>query len=178
MSPSTATEELAALDHEIDARVALLRSAHPDWPCTKGCDACCHRLAALPQLTPPEADRLRAALAELPSAKIAAIHARFAALGPAPTAPITCPLLDPQSGACPVYAARPIACRSYGFYVERDKGLYCQEIAARVAAGSLNDAIWGNHAAIERRLSPLGPRRALNEWLVPDTATCPAVPQP
>ena len=161
MSPQ---ETLAALDAEVETRVAAIRADHPDWLCGKGCDACCRRLATLPQLTPPEAERLRAALAALPVAEVAAIRARLAALGPALAAPVTCPLLDPQSGACPVYAARPLACRSYGFYVQRDKGLYCAEIETSVAQGELADVVWGNHDAIDRGLMATGESRSLIEW--------------
>ena len=161
MSP---LETLAALDAEVETRVAAIRADHPDWLCGKGCDACCRRLATLPQLTPPEAERLRAALAALPVAEVATIRRRLAALGPAPAAPVTCPLLDPQSGACPVYAARPLACRSYGFYVQRDKGLYCAEIEASVAQGELADVVWGNHDAIDRGLMATGESRSLIEW--------------
>ena len=169
---------LARLHADIESRVQAIRADHPQWPCGKGCAGCCRRLADVPQLTAQEWDLLRAGLATLPAERLGQISRDLAALADQREPPVVCPLLDQLTDACPVYAQRPVACRSYGFYVERDKGLYCQEIAARVAAGSLNDAIWGNHAAIDRRLSPLGPRRALNEWLVPDTATCPAAPQP
>ena len=167
MSP---LETLAALDAEVETRVAAIRADHPDWLCGKGCDACCRRLATLPQLTPPEAERLRAALAALAVAEVATIRRRLAALGPAPAAPVTCPLLDPQSGACPVYAARPLACRSYGFYVERDKGLYCPEIEARVEAGAYPLAVWGNHAPIDAALASFGPTRPLGPDLLPPDA--------
>ena len=170
MSPQ---DPLTQLDAAIETRVATIRAAHPDWLCGKGCDACCRRLATLPQLTPPEAERLRAALAALPASEIAAIRARLAALGPAPKAPVTCPLLDPASGACPVYAARPVACRSYGFYVERDKGLYCAEIEALVAAGAYPHAVWGNHAPVDAALAGLGPVRPLDAWLATDAPTPP-----
>ena len=167
MSP---LEPLAALDAEVGTRVAAIRADHPDWLCGKGCDACCRRLATLPQLTPPEAERLRAALAALPVAEVATIRRRLDALGPAPAAPVTCPLLDPQSGACPVYAARPLACRSYGFYVERDTGLYCAEIEARVAAGAYPEVIWGHQGRLETRLAALGETRPLGPELLPPEA--------
>ncbi len=167
MSPQ---ETLAALDAEVETRVAAIRADHPDWLCGKGCDACCRRLATLPQLTPPEAERLRAALAALPVAEIATIRRRLDALGPAPAAPVTCPLLDPQSGACPVYAARPLACLSYGFYVERDTGLYCAEIEAHVAAGAYPEVIWGHQGRLETRLAALGETRPLGPELLPPEA--------
>ena len=167
MSPQ---ETLAALDAEVETRVAAIRADHPDWLCGKGCDACCRRLATLPQLTPPEAERLRAALAALPVAEVATIRRRLDALGPAPAAPVTCPLLDPQSGACPVYAARPLACRSYGFYVERDTGLYCTEIEACVATGAYAEVIWGHQGRLETRLAALGETRPLGPELLPPEA--------
>ena len=80
------------------------------------------------------------------------------------SSPVVCPLLDPVSGACPVYAARPVACRTYGFYVQRELGLYCREIESRVADGALSAVVWGNHDAIDRRLACLGEVRALDEW--------------
>jgi hypothetical protein len=75
-------------------------------------------------------------------------------------------LLDETTGACPVYAHRPVACRSYGFYVDRGLGLYCRDIEALVTAGELDDVVWGNHEVIERRLTTLGPGRPLTEWFV------------
>jgi len=78
--------------------------------------------------------------------------------------PLVCPLLDQASGACPVYAQRPVACRTYGFYVQRDLGLYCRDIEARVEDGTLADVVWGNHDAIDRWFAALGEVRPLPEW--------------
>ena len=80
------------------------------------------------------------------------------------TPPLVCPLLDPASGACPVYAARPVACRTYGFYVQRELGLYCHDIESRVADGALADVVWGNQDAVDRELAGLGETRSLIEW--------------
>lgn len=76
---------------------------------------------------------------------------------------MTCALLDRESGACRIYEARPIACRTYGFYAERDKVLGCGRIEA--IAEERSDVLWGNHAAVERELSELGEARPLSEWL-------------
>jgi hypothetical protein len=57
-----------------------------------------------------------------------------------------------------------VACRSYGFYVQRQLGLYCPEIEVRVADDSLADVVWGNHDAIDQRLADLGESRPLTEW--------------
>jgi Fe-S-cluster containining protein len=44
-----------------------------------------------------------------------------------------------------VYTQRPVACRTYGFYVQRKLGLYCRDIESREAEGALVDVVWGNH---------------------------------
>ena len=155
---------LAKLHAEIEARVVAIRAAHADWPCAKGCDACCRRLAALPQLTTAEWDLLRPAITALPAERLEQVAARIAALAAVTSGPLTCPLLDDASGACPVYAQRPVACRSYGFYAQRDGGLYCGEIAARVDDGSLAEVVWGNHDAVDRQLAQLGETRGLGDW--------------
>ena len=156
---------LAELLTDIDARVDVIRADHPDWHCAKGCDGCCRRLAAVPRLTAAEWDLLRDALAALAAPVVGRIKRNMAALAEVqPTFPVVCPLLDPASGACPVYAARPVACRTYGFYVQRELGLYCHEIESRVADGVLADVVWGNHDIIDRRLAGLGEVRALDEW--------------
>ena len=84
------------------------------------------------------------------------------------SAPVVCPLLDEASGACPVYAERPIACRTYGFYVQRGIGLYCQEIKSGVDRGELGDVVWGNQDAVDRSLADSGETRALDEWFARD----------
>ena len=67
-----------------------------------------------------------------------------------------CPFLDRKAGTCRVYEHRPAACRTYGFYVERDRGLYCNEIEAQVDAGRMHGIVWGNAAGIESKLAELG----------------------
>lgn len=80
------------------------------------------------------------------------------------TAPYTCPLLEAETGACLVYEQRPIACRTYGFYVERDKGLYCDLIRMRVESGEFQDVTWGNQELVDHQLDALGPRMEFREW--------------
>lgn len=155
---------LARLHVDIDVRVQSIRADRSDWLCGKGCDGCCRQLADVPQLTLAEWDLLREGLAELPAARLQEIGRNMAALSGGRSRPITCPLLDLATGACPVYAWRPVACRTYGFYVQRDLGLYCHDIESRVADGALDDVVWGNHDAIDRRLSGLGEIRALTDW--------------
>lgn len=160
---------LIQLHLDIDARVQHIRETYPEWLCGKGCDGCCQRLADIPQLTAAEWALLAEGLAALPSAQQADIAQKISALGAQTSRPVICPMLDHRTGACQVYDARPVACRTYGFYVERDKGLYCHEIERQVAEGQLQDAMWGNHDAIERDLRPLGPRLPLTEWFARST---------
>ena len=155
---------LTRLHTDIDARVDHIRGNHPDWPCSKGCDTCCRSLADIPRLTEAEWLLLKQGLAALPAERVAEITRNTAALAEQKTRPVVCPMLDQATGACPVYAQRPVACRSYGFYVQRDKGLYCSDIETRVTEGALNDVVWGNHDAIDQRLASLGESRPLTEW--------------
>lgn len=155
---------LSQLHADIDARVQHIREGHPDWLCGKGCDRCCRQLAAIPQLGPAEWELLREGLAALPPERLEEIGQRMAALAQQRTRPFVCPLLDHATGACPVYAQRPVACRTYGFYVQRDLGLYCRDIETGVAEGTLADVVWGNHDAIDRQLAEFGQAKALTEW--------------
>jgi len=153
---------LAQLHIDIDVRVQTILENRPDWLCTKGCDHCCRQLAAVPQLTLAEWNLLREGLQGLAAARLQEISNNLAAL--ARSRSITCPMLDLAAGTCPVYAQRPVACRTYGFYVQRDKGLYCNDIKARVDDGTWPDVVWGNHDAIDQQLAGLGETRALTDW--------------
>ena len=148
----------------IDARVQAIRDGYPDWLCSKGCDRCCRSLADIPRLTAAEWALLKEGLVVLPVERLAEIIRNMAALAGQKSRPLVCPMLDQVSGVCPVYAHRPAACRSYGFYVQRDKGLYCGDIEARVADGALADVVWGNHDAIDQQLAEQGENRFLTEW--------------
>lgn len=155
---------LAQLHTDIDSRVSAIRDDNPDWLCRMGCDGCCRRLAEIPRLTAEEWDLLQEGLAALPPEVRREIGQEIAALAAQPSRPIICPLLDREAGACRVYAHRPVACRTYGFYVQRDQGLYCKDIEAHVAGGVLAEVVWGNHDAIDHRLCGLGEARELTEW--------------
>lgn len=155
---------LPQLHADIEARVQTIRDEHPDWLCRKGCDTCCRRLAEVPRLTAAEWALLREGLAALPAEPLEEIRQSVAALADQTTRPVVCPLLDSEQGACRVYAHRPVACRTYGFYVQRDLGLYCKDIEARVADGGLADVVWGNQDTVERRLAGLGESRDLVAW--------------
>ena len=156
--------QLTELHVDIDARVASIRENKADWLCGKGCDSCCKRLAEVPQLTTAEWDLLREGLAGLAADHQQAISREIAAVANSTARPVVCPLLDHATGACPVYLHRPVACRTYGFYMQRDLGLFCRDIEKQVADGTLPDVVWGNHDAIDQRLAGLGESRPLTEW--------------
>ena len=161
---------LFQLHTDIDARVSAIRAHRPDWPCSKGCDHCCRQLAAVPQLTATEWDVLKQGLQLLDARRQQEIRRAVAALSEAAPGPVVCPMLERESGACPVYAHRPVACRSYGFYVERHQGLFCPEIEARVAQDAYPDVVWGNQAALDTALARLGQTRPLGPDLLPPEA--------
>ncbi|MDH4285026.1 MAG: YkgJ family cysteine cluster protein [Gallionellaceae bacterium] len=154
--------KLAQLHVAIDMRVQTILQDHADWLCSKGCDNCCRQLAEVPQLTLAEWDLLQQGLQALTAEKLQEIASNMASLNQ--SRPVICPMLDLAAGTCPVYAQRPVACRTYGFYAQRNKGLYCHDIEIRVDEGSWADVVWGNHDAIDQQLAGLGESRALNEW--------------
>lgn len=162
--PAPTPAPLLRLHADIDARVSAIRQTHPDWQCARGCATCCRQLADIPRLTAAEWALLKQGLATLAPHRLAEIRRKVADLANAPSRPVVCPMLDELEGACPVYAQRPVACRTYGFYVQRELGLYCADIEARVAGGELDDVVWGNHDAVDRALGTLGEVRALAEW--------------
>jgi len=155
---------LDQLHADIDSRVRNILGDNPDWLCRLGCDGCCRRLAEIPRLTAEEWALLREGLAALPPERLREIGQEIAALAEQTSRPIVCPMLDRAAGACRVYAHRPVACRTYGFYVQRDQGLYCKDIELRVADGALAEVVWGNQDTIDHRLRGLGNTRELTEW--------------
>jgi Fe-S-cluster containining protein len=152
---------LFQIRESVRERCDATAAAHPDWPCRKGCDDCCRSLAAVPRVSAPEWRDIAAALDALPAPIAEAARARIAASAAAER-PIVCPLLDTAAGACLVYEARPIACRAYGFYAERDLVLGCYRIAT--LAADRPEIVWGNHPALESQLGPTAP---LHEQLAP-----------
>jgi uncharacterized protein len=155
------TAGLQLLHASVEERVRSI-AAGRDWPCRRGCDACCRRLAEAPRATEAEWDLVGQAMAELPEAVRREVAERIHALPP--TGPVACPFLYPAAGSCLVYSARPLACRTYGFYVERDLGQYCGEITARVERGELADVVWGNAIALEAAQRELGELIGLRAW--------------
>lgn len=170
------TPRLLALYQEVHARCESLAQEHPAWPCARGCGACCRTLARVPELTRSEWELVAAALHELPQSERDACMTEARALA-ATRRPDTdqrcqCPLFDAQSETCRVYAARPLACRTYGFYTGRAHDAWCGLVADHVAQLDA-PALLGNLDASEAALTrigscgPLPPdeRRDLLDWL-------------
>lgn len=143
---------LFEIQSEVQQRVAEVESGHAQWPCRKGCDDCCRSLAAQPRVTQAEWELIAAALTP---------EKRLAIRGSSGS---VCPLLDQESGSCSIYAVRPLACRTYGFYAERQYVLGCHRIEE--IATNTSDVVWGNHAALEAKVSrELGESMPLSYWL-------------
>jgi Fe-S-cluster containining protein len=134
-------EQDAHLVQIVDAALAdATRRAGPHLACHPGCTPCCHGAFAINAL---DAQRLRTAMAEMaqtdPSrAETIATRARLYLEEFAPSFPgnpqtgildtseecqqafedfandDACPALDPESGLCDVYSARPMTCRVFG----------------------------------------------------------------
>jgi Fe-S-cluster containining protein len=153
------------LDAQIATRVDETRRRHAYWPCKEGCDLCCRSLPKLPVITEPEWLRLLAALAALDPSTAAEIRQKTR---DAPTGgPLTCPLLDPKRGACLVYEARPIACRTYGYYAERDARMCCERVTEALEGnGEAEAVVWGNGEAVARALDEHGDALSLREWML------------
>jgi len=156
--------------HQIQAGVRLrteeITALYPHWPCHKGCDDCCRRLASVPQVSQAEWELIDAALHALPSEIAEQARCRIRE-SKRDSRPVICPLLDTRSGACLVYDARPVACRAYGFYAERRTVLGCARI--ETIAGQFPDVVWGNHETLDHRLNALGEAAPVWEWLASAT---------
>lgn len=158
----SSTNQLHVLQEQIRSRVEEITSEHANWPCRKGCDDCCRRLASVPIVTREEWRGIAAHLELLEPVTAEAIRERIRNSATA-SRPVVCPMLDADSGTCLVYEARPVACRSYGFYVERERVLGCHWI--NLIAEESPGVIWGNGIALEDKLKPLGPTAELHQWL-------------
>lgn len=156
--------KLTQLHEDIDARVNVIRENHATWQCKIGCDGCCHRLAEIPQLTSSEWNLLRDGLTNLSPEILNEITQTVAELSTQSSHFVVCPMLDKSQGICRVYEYRPVACRTYGYYVQHDKGLYCSAILEQVNNGELDEVVWGNQNTIDRQLNHLGDSKTLTEW--------------
>lgn len=153
---------LLAIYGDIERRTEATTAEHAWWPCRRGCDSCCRRLADVPRMVEAEWLLLEEGLRALPASIREHVHDRIEALAVAERDKqlprhITCPMLDEEAGACRVYEQRPAACRTYGFYVERGLGLHCEQITVAVedAATREEHVVWGNQEGVDAALSRL-----------------------
>jgi Fe-S-cluster containining protein len=159
---SVLDDALFNIREDVERRVQETACTHKDWPCRKGCDECCRRLASVPRISEEEWRLMAAAIDVLPSGTADIARQRIRASAGAPR-PVVCPLLDTGAGTCLIYEARPVACRAYGFYAQRTDVLGCERIKA--VGDQSPDVVWGNYAALEARLRSLGPTAELPVWL-------------
>jgi Fe-S-cluster containining protein len=109
----TVTERDRELIQIVDAAMAEAARKSGAWlVCRSGCNECC--MGPFP-ITLLDALRLRDGLAELAVRDPArAADVRQRALHATGAEDEPCPVLDPATGACDLYAARPITCRTFG----------------------------------------------------------------
>jgi len=97
----------------VDAALAESARKAGAWlVCRPGCSECC--MGPFP-ISPLDAERLREGLAGLESQdpqRAARVLGRAHAWREADDEP--CPALDPDTGTCDLYAARPLTCRTFG----------------------------------------------------------------
>jgi Fe-S-cluster containining protein len=167
MAPSAAN--LDSFDARIAERVAAFQAARAGWPCRRGCDACCRSLARPLELTRAEWLRVDAAVEALEPVACAQVHVRLAALlgqiARGASGPVVCPYLDESEGACRIYGARPLACRTYGFYASREGAETCVIIDRELSERGAPGAVWGNAEALAEDVErALGPAIPFAEW--------------
>ncbi len=155
---------LQLLFDEVAARCATLTEAHPGWPCARGCGACCRSLASVPALTRAEWLLIEAALDALPERERSACLSEAGALQHEDQR-CQCPFFASHGEVCRIYDARPLACRSYGFYAGRGHDAWCELVTQHVAEAR-DRLVLGNLDASEAELARLGgERRGLRSWL-------------
>jgi len=105
--------------------VEAARRSGPWLLCRPGCAQCC--LGEFP-ITQLDAERLRRGMIELEAsepAKAARVRQRAqeaVARGTPMADDDACPVLDPETGTCDLYAARPVTCRVFGPPVRSESG--------------------------------------------------------
>ncbi len=159
---------LRLFDETIAHRVDAIADAHPWWPCRCGCDGCCRNLGDVPRATAAEWARVGEALHALDETARAVVHRDLDAFCEDPDRqPVGCPLLDRERGACRIYEARPLACRSYGFFVSRGDGRWCGLVEAALDAhpDEASAITFGNRDALDHEVrAALGDTIAMDAW--------------
>ncbi len=184
MLPTRDAELVQIVDQALaDATVRARKPDGTSWlACQPGCTPCCHGVFRISAL---DAERLRTAFHKLEQTdklRAAAIQARalnlvtelspyfpgdahsgllhpedetwdtFADL---PQADAPCPVLDPATGRCDLYAARPLTCRIFGPPVQNEGGIGVCELCYIGAAEP--EILYGEmhlqHHALEEELN-------------------------
>ena len=183
MLPSRDSELVQIVDASLaDASLRALKADGTSWLyCHPGCTPCCHGVFRISSL---DAERLRAGLEELrrkDASRAEAIVARAQALGnelkeafpgdvasgvlgpedeewdafaDMPEADALCPVLDPATGRCELYEARPLTCRIFGPPVQNDEGIGMCELCYVGASETeiLNGEMHLKHHELEEEL--------------------------
>ncbi|MEC4812051.1 MAG: YkgJ family cysteine cluster protein [Scytonema sp. PMC 1069.18] len=129
-------QKLQLLDERVESRFQAIREGRNWWPCRRGCDHCCRHLAQPPELSPLEWARVDEAIAALAVPIRAEVEKKIHELlikiaENTVGSQVVCPYLDENSGSCLIYDSRPIACRTYGFFVGRDRlfiQIFCSSV--------------------------------------------------
>jgi Fe-S-cluster containining protein len=153
-----------ALIQIVDAALAdAARKSGPWLVCRSGCTECCMGPF---DITPLDAIRLRQGLDELATrdpGRAAQIRTRARRATGAEDEP--CPALDPATGACDLYAARPLTCRAFGPAVR------CGSEAVGVCELCYHGATDEEIAACEVEIDPDGLEADLLAQLPPGETT-------
>jgi len=145
------------LKHSIQTTIDNILLQYNNWPCNKGCDYCCNNIEHMPYLTIEEIEMLNEGIKLLDKHVIENIKVKIKNLNEHFTH-FKCPFISSE-GHCLVYDHRPIACRTYGFYISninKSKGLFCYKIQELESSNKLNHIIWGNYNVISTQLESMG----------------------
>jgi uncharacterized protein len=147
------------LDERIESRVQAIRAERDWWLCQQGCDHCCRHLAHPPELSAVEWKRLDEAVVHLPTPERMVVEQKIDTLlqqiSEGTLSQVVCPYLNEQEGICRIYDSRPIACRTYGFFVARDHDQYCHKIETEINNRADQAIVWGNAETIRNDLEQI-----------------------
>ena len=88
---------LQQIQDEVRLRAEEIASTHGSWPCRKGCDECCRRLASTPRVTQEEWLLIAEAIEAFPAATAELMNQRIRDSA-GMLRPVVCPLLDADRG--------------------------------------------------------------------------------
>ena len=200
--PSRDDELVQIVDHALsDATARAARPDGGSWlACRPGCTPCCHGVFRISALDAQRLRMALSAMQEGDPVRAAAIQARAVALSETlapffpgdprtgildadgyegwesfaelPEADAPCAALDPSSGRCELYAARPLTCRIFGPPVQNVGGIGICELCYVGAdeADILNGEMHLAHGALEEELDrELPPEETVIAWaLLPE----------